>query len=255
MKLVILAGGLGSRLSEETQVKPKPLVSVGNMPIIWHIMKIYSHYGINDFVICLGYKGHMIKEFFNSYHLYANDLTVQVGKGVTYHGELAENWNIALVDTGDLTQTGGRLKRVRDYLGDDDFCMTYGDGVANVKIDRLLAFHKSHDAIATVTATHPTARFGALSLNGDTVEAFIEKPVTESSWINGGFFVLNPSVFDYIGGDDTLWEQEPMRNLASDGQLKAFCHDGFWQPMDTLREKTLLEDLWMSGKAPWKVWK
>ncbi len=255
MKLVILAGGLGSRLSEETQVKPKPLVSVGNMPIIWHIMKIYSHYGINDFVICLGYKGHMIKEFFNSYHLYANDLTVQVGKGVTYHGERAENWNITLVDTGDHTQTGGRLKRVRDYLGDDDFCMTYGDGVANVEIDRLLAFHKSHDAIATVTATHPTARFGALSLNGNTVEAFIEKPVSESGWINGGFFVLNPSVFDYIGGDGTLLEQEPMRNLASDGQLKAFFHDGFWQPMDTLREKALLEDLWMSGKAPWKVWK
>lgn len=255
MKAVILAGGLGSRLSEETQIKPKPLVSIGHMPIIWHIMKIYSHYGIKEFIICLGYKGLLIKEFFANYHLYANDLTVQVGKGLTYHGERAEDWNITLVDTGDDTQTGGRLKRVRDFVGDDDFCMTYGDGVADVNISELIAFHQSHGAHATVTATHPTARFGALSLDGDKVEAFVEKPVTESGWINGGFFVLKPSVLDYIDGDETLWEQEPMRNLAEDGQLRAFFHEGYWQPMDTLREKAMLEELWMSGDAPWKVWK
>lgn len=255
MKLVILAGGLGSRLSEETQIKPKPLVSIGNMPIIWHIMKIYSYFGITDFIICLGYKGMLIKEFFANYHLYANDLTLQVGRGLTYHGERAEDWNITLVDTGDHTQTGGRLRRVRDFVGDDDFCMTYGDGLADVNISELIAFHKSHGAYATVTATHPTARFGALSLDGDKVEAFVEKPVMESGWINGGFFVLNPSVLDYIDGDETLWEQEPMRSLAEDGQLRAFLHEGFWQPMDTLREKTMLEELWMSGDAPWKIWK
>ena len=252
MKLVILAGGLGSRLSEETQVKPKPLVSVGNMPIIWHIMKFYSHYGINDFIICLGYKGHMIKEFFNSYHLYASDLTVQVGKGITYHGERAENWNITLVDTGDHTQTGGRLKRVRDYLGDDDFCMTYGDGVANVDINKLLAFHKSHNAFATVTATHPTARFGALSLSGDTVEAFIEKPVNESGWINGGFFVVEPAFFDLIAGDSTLLEREPLEQATKAGELMAYRHDGFWHCMDTKRDHDLLESLWVKG-APWAV--
>lgn len=255
MKAVILAGGLGSRLSEETQIKPKPLVSIGNMPIIWHIMKIYSHYGITEFVICLGYKGLLLKEFFSNYHLYANDLTVQVGKGLTYHGERAEDWSITLVDTGDHTQTGGRLKRVRDFIGDDDFCMTYGDGLADINIAELIAFHKSHGAHATVTATHPTARFGALSLIGDKVEAFVEKPVAESGWINGGFFVLKPSVLDYIDGDMTLWEQEPMRNLAQEGQLRAFFHGGFWQPMDTLREKTMLEELWLSGNAPWKIWK
>ena len=255
MKLVILAGGLGSRLSEETNVRPKPLVTVGKMPIIWHIMKTYSHFGVNDFVICLGYKGYMIKEFFNDYHLHANDLTVRVGRDVVYHGQRAENWNITLIDTGDHTETGGRLKRVRDFVGDDDFFMTYGDGLADVNIAELLAFHKSHGAHATVTATRPTARFGALSLDGDKVEAFVEKPVAEAGWINGGFFVLSPAVFDYIEGDETLWEQQPMRHLAKDGQLRAFLHEGFWQPMDTLREKSLLEKLWKRGDAPWKVWK
>jgi glucose-1-phosphate cytidylyltransferase len=254
MKLVILAGGLGSRLSEETQVKPKPLVEIGGMPIIWHIMKIYSEFGIKDFVICLGYKGHLIKEFFHNYHLYSSNVTVEVGKGVKFHNESYDDWSITMVDTGHSTQTGGRLKRVQDYLGDEDFCLTYGDGLGDVNIGELLSFHKAHRRIATVTATHPTARFGALGLNGTKVEEFIEKPISEAGWINGGFFVMRPQIFDYIDGDHTLLEQEPMRNLARDGELHAFFHHGFWQPMDTLREKNILEDLWTSGEAPWKNW-
>lgn len=254
MKLVILAGGLGSRLSEETQVKPKPLVEIGGMPIIWHIMKLYSEFGIKEFVICLGYKGHLIKEFFRNYHLYSSNVTVEVGKSVKFHNETYDDWSITMVDTGHSTQTGGRLKRVQNYLGNEDFCLTYGDGLGDVDIGELLNFHRAHRQIATVTATHPTARFGALGLNGTKVEEFIEKPISESGWINGGFFVMRPQIFDYIDGDDTLLEQEPMRNLARDGELQAFFHHGFWQPMDTLREKNILEELWTSGAAPWKNW-
>ncbi len=256
MKAVILAGGLGTRLSEETGVRPKPMVEIGGKPILWHIMKIYSHYGVNDFIICLGYKGYMIKEYFANYFLHTSDVTFDMANNkMEVHQKYAEPWKVTLVDTGDDTMTGGRLKRIKPYLDREDFCCTYGDGLANVDIRTLLDLHRQEKRLATVTATQPPGRFGALESSNNQVLAFKEKPRGDGSWINGGFFVLSPKALDYIQGDETLWEQEPMQNLARDGQMSVYFHNDFWQPMDTLREKTLLEDLWQSGKAPWKVWK
>lgn len=256
MKAVILAGGLGTRISEETTVRPKPMIEVGGMPILWHIMKLYSHHGINDFVICCGYKGYVIKEYFANYFLHMSDVTFDMSKNsMEVHQRSAEPWRVTLVDTGADTMTGGRLKRVRNYVQDDEaFCMTYGDGVSNVDITALLAFHKARGTQATLTATIPPGRFGALDLQGDKVATFMEKPKGDGALINGGFFVLNPSVIDLLKDDQTIWEREPLEQLAVSGQLSAFQHHGFWQPMDTLRDKVLLEDLWQSGKAPWKVW-
>ncbi len=255
MKAVILAGGLGTRISEETSIKPKPMVEVGGKPILWHVMKIYSTHGINDFIICLGYKGYVIKEYFANYFLHMSDVTFDmVGNKVEVHQNNAEPWRVTLVDTGDNTMTGGRLKRVRQYLGSEDFCFTYGDGVGDVDISKLMKFHKSHKKLATLTATQPPGRFGALKLNQDIVSGFQEKPQGDGGWINGGFFVLSPKVIDYIEGDATLWERDPMERLAIEGQLMARQHNGFWQPMDTLRDKAYLDELWASGKAPWKTW-
>ena len=255
MKAVILAGGKGSRLSEETVSKPKPLVEVGGRPILWHIMKIYTAHGINDFVVCLGHKGFKIKEYFLHYGLHNADITISTRGGVEVHQASTEDWRITLVETGEETMTGGRLRRVRSYLdGADTFCMTYGDGVGNVDIGASLAFHKKHGKLATVTAVRPLARFGSLDIQSGQVKRFIEKPMTEGGLINGGFFVLSPKVIDYIAGDETSWEKEPLENLARDGQLMAFEHHGFWQPMDTLRDRNHLEDLWAQGHAPWKVW-
>lgn len=255
MKAVILAGGLGTRISEETSIKPKPMVEVGGKPILWHVMKIYSTHGINDFIICLGYKGYVIKEYFANYFLHMSDVTFDmVGNKVEVHQNNAEPWRVTLVDTGDNTMTGGRLKRVRQYLGSEDFCFTYGDGVGDVDISKLMKFHKSHKKLATLTATQPPGRFGALKLNKDIVSGFQEKPEGDGGWINGGFFVLSPKVIDYIEGDATLWERDPMERLAIEGQLMARQHNGFWQPMDTLRDKAYLDELWASGKAPWKTW-
>lgn len=255
MKAVILAGGLGTRLSEETTVKPKPMVEVGGKPILWHIMKIYSAHGINDFIICLGYKGYMIKEYFANYLLHMSDITFDMKDSkIKVHQNSVEPWRVTLVDTGEDSQTGGRLKRVRNYLGDDDFCFTYGDGVGNVDITKLVAFHYEHGQLATLTAVQPPGRFGALQMEQDKVTQFLEKPGGDGGWINGGFFVLSPKVIDLIKGDSTVWEAEPLRRLASDGKLRAFKHKGFWQPMDTLRDKAQLESLWDSGKAPWRVW-
>jgi len=256
MKAVILAGGLGSRLSEETETKPKPMVEIGGRPILWHIMKIYSHYGINDFVVCLGYKGYKIKEYFLNYRMHLADLTIDVADGdITMHQSFAEPWRITLVETGDGTQTGGRLRRVRKYLeGEEAFCFTYGDGVSDVPVDKLIAFHRKRGKLATVTAVRPLARFGALVIENGVVRRFEEKPATEGGLINGGFFVLSPKAIDYIAGDATLWEKEPMETLAQDGQMCAFEHTGFWQPMDTLRDKQHLEALWAGEKAPWRVW-
>jgi glucose-1-phosphate cytidylyltransferase len=255
MKAVILAGGVGSRLSEETDVRPKPMVEIGGKPILWHILKMYSSHGINDFVICLGYKGYVIKEYFSNYFLHMSDVTFDMAKNqMEVHHNQAEPWRVTLVDTGSETMTGGRLKRIRPYVGDEDFCMTYGDGVSNVNISELLKFHQKGGRLATVTATRPPGRFGAMKMDGATVVGFEEKPMGDGGYINGGFFVLSPKTLDYVEGDATIWEQEPMRGLVRDGQMQAFKHDGFWQPMDTLREKQLLESLWASGKAPWKVW-
>jgi glucose-1-phosphate cytidylyltransferase len=255
-KVVILAGGLGTRISEESQLRPKPMIEVGGRPILWHIMKIYTHYGITDFIICLGYRGYMIKEYFANYVLHSSDVTIDARSGqIEFHQKAAEPWRITLVDTGADSMTGGRVKRVRDYLDTDEaFCMTYGDGVANVEIDKLLAFHKSHGKEATLTSVVPPGRYGALEMAGDSVQRFIEKPPGDNAWINGGFFVLQPSVIDRIADDSTAFEAEPLVGLARDGQLQAFRHKGFWQPMDTLREKNHLEELWASGKAPWKIW-
>jgi glucose-1-phosphate cytidylyltransferase len=255
MKSVILAGGLGSRLAEETVVKPKPMVSVGGHPILWHIMKIYSHYGINDFIICAGYKGYVIKEFFANYYLHTSDVTFDIATGgMQVHRTASEPWRVTIVDTGPSTMTGGRLKQILPYLEGEDFCMTYGDGVADVDIGKLLAFHRAHGKMCTVTATRPPGRFGALKLDGATVTRFEEKPLGDGGYINGGFFVMSPRCLDYIEGDSTTFEQEPMIRLAREGQLQAFKHDGFWQPMDTVRDRKQLEDLWETGKAPWKVW-
>ena len=257
MKVVILAGGLGTRLSEETQVKPKPMAEVGEHPILWHIMKLYSHYGFNDFVICLGYKGYVIKEYFANYFLHNSAVTFDLqGQGMEVHEHTVEPWRVTLVDTGAETQTGGRLKRVAQYLGGERFLMTYGDGVADVDLPALVAFHEARGRLATVTAVQPPGRFGALDMSDDeeTVCSFTEKPRGDGAWMNGGFFVLEPAVLDYIAGDATLWEKEPLEHLAADGQLAAYRHRGFWQPMDTLRDKRTLEDLWDAGRAPWKTW-
>ena len=255
MKAVILAGGLGTRLSEETSVRPKPMVEIGGRPILWHVMKIYAAHGIMDFVVCLGYKGYLIKEYFANYFLHMSDVTFDMSKNkMEVHEGKAEPWKVTLVDTGDSTQTGGRLGRVRRYLDDSTFCMTYGDGVSDVNMKALLDFHRQHGKRATVTAVQPPGRFGAMEVVGTAVHHFLEKPKGGEGWINGGFFVLEPGVLDLISGDETYWEKSPMETLAGQGQLQAFRHHGFWQPMDTMRDKTLLESLWVSGKAPWKVW-
>ena len=255
MKAVILAGGLGTRLSEETDTKPKPMVEIGGQPILWHIMKIFAAYGVRDFVICLGYKGYAIKEYFLNYRLHLSDVTVGTGSGdVEFHRSGAEDWRVSLVETGIATMTGGRLKRVRGYLGDEDFFLTYGDGVADIDLASLVAFHRAHGRLATVTSVVPPGRFGALELDGDRVTRFREKPAGDGATINGGFFVLSPKVVDYVEGDATVWENEPMERLASEGELSAYHHGGFWQAMDTLRDKNHLEALWSSGRAPWKSW-
>ena len=255
MKAVILAGGLGTRISEESHLKLKPMIEIGGKPIIWHIMKIYSTYGVNDFIVCLGYKGYVMKEYFANYFLHQSDVTFDmVNNKMQVHQNSSEPWRVTLVDTGDATMTGGRLKRVQAYLEDEDFCFTYGDGVSDINITELIAFHKSQKRLATLTAVQPPGRFGSLNLDGSRITSFEEKPHGDGGWINGGFFVLSPKVLDYIEGDATIWERSPMEHLARDGQLGSFLHRGFWQPMDTLREKNHLEELWASGKAPWKVW-
>jgi len=256
MKAVILAGGLGTRISEETHLKPKPMIEIGGKPILWHIMKMYSAHGVNEFVICCGYKGYMIKEFFANYFLHMSDVTFDMSNnGMEIHQNNAEHWKVTLIDTGENTLTGGRLKRVRSYLGDDDFCFTYGDGVGSIDITKLIQFHKQHRKNATVTAVQPPGRFGALEMSGTSVQSFVEKPHGDGMYINGGFFVLNPKVIDLIDDDNTIWERKPLETLAARGQLEAFKHDGFWHPMDTLRDRQHLEELWQSGDAPWKVWK
>lgn len=257
MKAVILAGGLGTRISEETHLKPKPMVEIGGMPILWHILKTYSYYGINDFIICCGYKGYVIKEYFANYFLHSSDVTFDMSEGtMVVHRKNAEPWLVTLVDTGEFTNTGGRLKRVKDYLDDESFCFTYGDGLADIDLQSLLAFHRDHGLAATVTAVQPPGRYGSLSLDstGLMVNGFIEKPQGDGGWVNGGFFVLEPAVLDYIQGDSVSWETEPLCRLAKDGQLAAYHHPGFWQPMDTLRERNLLEQMWKQNRAPWKQW-
>ena len=255
MKAVILAGGYGTRISEESLLRPKPMVEIGGRPILWHIMKIYAAHGITDFVICLGYKGYMIKEFFANYYLHGADVTIDTGTGeVEYHQAVTEPWRVTLVDTGPDTMTGGRIKRVARYLGDEPFCMTYGDGVGTVDIGRLIEFHRSHGRQATLTAVAPPGRFGALDISRSRVERFTEKPPGDGAYISGGFFVLEHPVLDLIEGDETVWERGPMERLASAGELMAYRHDGFWHPMDTLRDAQHLEALWRSGEAPWKVW-
>ena len=257
MKAVILAGGLGTRLSEETAIKPKPMVEVGGKPILWHIMKIYSHHGINDFIVCCGYKGYVIKEYFANYFLHMSDVTFDMRfNQMNVHAGKAEPWRVTLVDTGDSTMTGGRLKRVKEHLGSEDFCFTYGDGVSNVNITELLEFHKQQGTLATLTAVQPPGRFGAISLAQEQtkITQFQEKPEGDGAWINGGFFVLNPQVIDYIEDDSISWEKEPLQKLAHMEELSAYKHDGFWQPMDTLRDKRYLEKLWQANEAPWKSW-
>ena len=256
MKAVILAGGLGTRLSEETSTRPKPMVEIGGKPILWHILKTYAHHGVNDFVICCGYKGYVIKEYFANYFLHMSDVTFDMRSNrMEVHHKRAEPWKVTLVDTGDDSMTGGRLRRVAQYVRDDEsFCFTYGDGVSDVDIGATLDFHREHGKLATLTATYPPGRFGALDIRDRQVRSFKEKPQGDGAMINGGFFVLNPGVLDYVAGDHILWEQEPLTQLANAGELMAYEHHGFWQPMDTLRDKHLLEELWASGKAPWKVW-
>ena len=254
MKAVILAGGLGTRISEETHLKPKPMVEIGGMPILWHIMKIYEKHGINDFIICLGYKGYMIKEFFQNYYAHTSDMTIDLANNkIKIHKNRTESWKITLVDTGEKTMTGGRIKRIQDYV-DDTFCVTYGDGLSNIDINNLISFHKEKKSLATLTAFHPPEKFGVLELSGNYVTKFHEKHGGESSWINGGFFVFEPKIFDYLKDDQTILESTPLETLASEHKLTTFKHDGFWHPMDTLRDKNYLENLWNSGKAPWKVW-
>lgn len=255
MQAVLLAGGLGTRLSEETSVRPKPMVEVGGKPVLWHIMKMYSSFGVNDFIICLGYKGYVIKEYFANYALHMSDVTFDMRTGdVQIHRNDAEDWRVSLIDTGESTMTGGRLKRVIDRVGSDDFCLTYGDGVADVDLRKVISFHEEHGGLATVTAVYPPKRFGQLEIVGDHVRDFREKPAGEGGFINGGFFVLSPSVGDYIEGDQTVWEREPLQRLSHEGQLRAYRHEGFWQPMDTLHDKLYLEGLWARGEAPWKRW-
>jgi len=256
MKAVILAGGLGTRIAEESDTKPKPMVEVGGKPLLWHIMKTYAHHGINDFVICLGYKGYVIKEFFFNYYRHMSDMTIDLKTGEhQILNSQAEEWRITLIDTGSETMTGGRLKRVAPYLGNETFCMTYGDGLSNINITAELEFHRKHGKLATVAAVQPPGRFGVLNINtSNKVSSFEEKPSDEIGWINGGFFVLEPGVIPYIEGDETSWERAPLSNLAKDGQLCAYHHSGFWQPCDTLRDKRELEALWAAGKAPWRIW-
>jgi len=255
MKAVILAGGLGTRLAELTDVLPKPMVEVGNRPILWHVMKIYSQHGINEFIICCGYKGYVIKEYFANYLAHNSNMTIDLATGTQeYHECFSEPWKVTLVDTGVQTQTGGRLKRVAPFLTDSDFCFTYGDGLSNHDVGKSIAFHHQHRKLATVTAVQPPGRFGVLQLNDEEVTGFVEKPAGDNSWINGGYFVLSRNVLEKIKNDETVWEKEPMEDLARGGNLKAYLHHGFWQPMDTLREKRQLDELWNSNRAPWKTW-
>lgn len=255
MKAVILAGGIGSRLSEETTVRPKPMIEIGGRPILWHIMKIYAAHGVDEFVICLGYKGYLIKEYFANYALHTSDVTFDMaGGGMHVHQSSTEPWRVTLVDTGDDSMTGGRLKQVRRYLGDEDFCFTYGDGVADIDITAQIAFHRAHGKLATLAAVQPPGRFGAVRLDGTVVTGFQEKPEGDGAWINGGFFVVSPKVIDYIAGDSTSWEGEPLERLAREGDLQAYLHRGFWQPMDTIRDKNQLEALWQLGSPPWRRW-
>ena len=256
MKAVILAGGLGTRLSEETNLKPKPMVEIGGRPILWHIMKMYAHHGVSDFIICCGYKGYVIKEYFANYFLHMSDVTFDMNNNtMEVHNKRAEPWKVTLVDTGDHSMTGGRLRRIADYIKDEDeFCFTYGDGVGDIDISKSIQYHKSHGKLATLTATYPPGRFGALDISEGEVKSFKEKPKGDGAMINGGFFVLSPKVLQYLNSDEDIWENEPLSSLATEGQLMAYEHTGFWQPMDTLRDKTKLEELWNSGKAPWKCW-
>lgn len=255
MKAVILAGGLGTRLSEETSTRPKPMVEIGGKPVLWHLLKIYSHHGINDFVICLGYKGYLIKEYFANYFLHMSDVTFDLSSNkLEVHHKHAEPWRVTLIDTGDATQTGGRLKRVASYLGDETFCFTYGDGLADIDIKAEVAFHKGKGRLATMCAVSPPGRFGAIDIKDSRISRFEEKPSGDGSWINGGFFVLEPKAIGYIKDDTSVWERDPLERLAKDSEISAYVHKGFWQPMDTLRDKTKLEELWQSGRAPWKVW-
>jgi glucose-1-phosphate cytidylyltransferase len=255
MKAVILAGGLGTRISEESHLKPKPMIEIGGRPILWHIMKMYSCYGVNEFIICLGYKGYVIKEYFSNYFLHMSDVTFYMGENKTETLQnSAEPWKVTLLDTGENTMTGGRLLRVAKYLDEETFCFTYGDGVSDINMAKLIAFHKEAGRAATVTAIQPPGRYGSMQIDDGAISDFFEKPGGDGSWINGGFFVLEPSVIKYLNDDADIWEQEPLRGLTKDGQLSAYQHDGFWQAMDTLRDKNTLEDLWKSGKAPWKTW-
>jgi len=255
MKAVILAGGLGTRISEETSIRPKPMVEIGGKPILWHIMKIYSSHGINDFIICLGYKGYVIKEYFANYFLHMSDVTFDMSHNkMEVHNKRAEPWKVTLVDTGENTMTGGRIKRIAPYLDDEDFCVTYGDGVGDIDISGLIDFHNTQKTLATLTAVQPPGRFGALNMEEHKVMSFMEKPQGDGAWINGGFFVLSPKVLDTISGDDSVWERKPLEILAREGQMSAYLHQGFWQPMDTLRDKQHLEDLWEKQVAPWKIW-
>lgn len=256
MKVVILAGGMGTRLSEETDIRPKPMVEIGQRPILWHIMKSYSHYGLNDFVICLGYKGYVLKEYFANYFLHQSDVTFDLRSNkMEIHQQSVEPWKVTLVDTGADTMTGGRIKRIKEYVQNEDFCLTYGDGVADVDIGKLIEFHRKHGKLGTITATRPPGRFGALKLTDTKVDRFEEKPDGDGGWINGGFFVCKPGVFELIENDETTWERQPLETMAAKSQLHAYKHAGFWHPMDTIRDKNVLEGLWQSGKAPWKVWK
>ncbi len=255
MKAVILAGGLGTRISEETQVRPKPMVEIGGRPILWHIMKLYAHHGVNEFIVCLGYKGYVIKEYFANYFIHNSDVTFHLAENrIDVHQRKSEPWRVTLVDTGEKTQTGGRLKRVRTYVGDETFCLTYGDGLADVDIGAEIKFHHAQQRLATVTAVAPPGRFGLLTVEERRITGFTEKPPGDGARVNGGFFVLSPKVFDYIAGDDTIWERDPLERLAAEGQLSAFFHEGFWHPMDHLRDKVHLDQLWSSGAAPWKLW-
>lgn len=255
MLAVILAGGLGTRISEETHLKPKPMIEIGGRPVLWHILKIYSTHGINDFIVCVGYKGYVIKEYFANYFLHMSDVTFDIKNNrMEVHQKNAEPWRVTVVDTGEETQTGGRLRRVREYLKDEAFCFTYGDGLSDVDVAATVEFHRSHGKLATITAVQPPGRYGALQIEKGLVRDFHEKPLGDGAWINGGFFVLDPAVIDRILDDASIWEREPMESLSRDGELMAFEHRGFWRPMDTLRDKSQLEELWQSGRAPWKVW-
>ena len=255
MKVVILAGGLGTRLAEETTLRPKPMVEIGDRPILWHIMKLYSSYGFDDFVICLGYRGYLIKEYFANYYLHTSDVTFDVAaNSMKVHQTTADPWRVTLIDTGAETMTGGRLRRVLEHVGEEDFCFTYGDGLADVDLAALVGFHREQGKLATVTAVQPSGRFGSMQIDGARVTEFNEKPAGDDAWINGGFFVLSPKVGSYLDGDDTVWEREPLQRLAAAGQLSSYRHTGFWQPMDTLRERLRLQELWESGAAPWKRW-